>query len=56
VVPPAQLRGKAMAVVGAPGAGKTVTLLRLAYLAARGGSQGVVCRLLGHRPPPSCRP
>jgi hypothetical protein len=29
----AQLRGKAMAVVGAPGAGKTVTLLRLAYLA-----------------------
>jgi hypothetical protein len=34
VVPPAQLRGKAMAVVGAPGAGKTVTLLRLAYLAA----------------------
>jgi hypothetical protein len=37
VVPPAQLRGKAMAVVGAPGAGKTVTLLRLAYLAARAG-------------------
>jgi hypothetical protein len=33
VVPPAQLRGKAMAVVGGPGAGKTVTLLRLAYLA-----------------------
>jgi hypothetical protein len=33
VVPPAQLRGKGMAVVGAPGAGKTVTLLRLAYLA-----------------------
>ena len=33
MVPPAQLRGKAMAVVGAPGAGKTVTLLRLAYLA-----------------------
>jgi hypothetical protein len=33
VVPPTQLRGKAMAVVGAPGAGKTVTLLRLAYLA-----------------------
>jgi hypothetical protein len=26
VVPPAQLRGKAMAVVGAPGAGKTITL------------------------------
>jgi len=37
VVPPAQLRGKAMAVVGAPGAGKTVTLLRLAYLAGRAG-------------------
>jgi hypothetical protein len=37
VVPPAQLRGKAMAVVGAPGAGKTVTLLRLAFLAARAG-------------------
>jgi hypothetical protein len=37
VVPPAQLWGKAMAVVGAPGAGKTVTLLRLAYLAARAG-------------------
>jgi hypothetical protein len=34
VIPPAQLRGKAMAVVGAPGAGKTITLLRLAYLAA----------------------
>jgi hypothetical protein len=33
VIPPAQLRGKGMAVVGAPGAGKTVTLLRLAYLA-----------------------
>jgi hypothetical protein len=33
VVPPAQLRGKAMAVIGAPGAGKTVTLARLAYLA-----------------------
>jgi hypothetical protein len=33
VVPAAQLRGKGMAVVGAPGAGKTVTLLRLAYLA-----------------------
>jgi hypothetical protein len=33
VVPPPQLRGKGMAVVGAPGAGKTVTLLRLAYLA-----------------------
>jgi len=37
VVPPAQLRGKAMAVVGAPGAGKTVTLLRLAYLAGVAG-------------------
>jgi ABC-type glutathione transport system ATPase component len=37
VVPPAQLRGKAMAVVGTPGAGKTVTLLRLAYVAARQG-------------------
>jgi hypothetical protein len=33
VVPPAHLRGKAMAIVGAPGAGKTVTLTRLAYLA-----------------------
>jgi hypothetical protein len=41
VVPPAQLRGKAMAVVGAPGAGKTVTLLRLAYLA------GVLGRKVG---------
>jgi hypothetical protein len=37
VVPPVQLRGKAMAVVGAPGAGKTVTLLRLAYLAGLPG-------------------
>jgi hypothetical protein len=37
VVPPAQLRGKAMAVVGAPGAGKTITLLRLAYVAGRLG-------------------
>jgi hypothetical protein len=37
VVPPAQLRGKAMAVVGAPGAGKTLTLLRLAYVAGRLG-------------------
>jgi hypothetical protein len=33
VVPPRELRGQAMAVVGAPGKGKTVTLLRLAYLA-----------------------
>jgi hypothetical protein len=33
VIPPPHLRGKGMAVVGAPGAGKTVTLLRLAYLA-----------------------
>jgi hypothetical protein len=33
VVPPLELRGQAMAVVGAPGKGKTVTLLRLAYLA-----------------------
>jgi hypothetical protein len=33
VIPPAHLRGKGMAVVGAPGAGKTITLLRLAYLA-----------------------
>jgi hypothetical protein len=37
VVPPAHLRGKAMAVVGAPGAGKTITTLRLAYLAGRMG-------------------
>jgi Mrp family chromosome partitioning ATPase len=37
VVPPAHLRGKAMAVVGAPGAGKTVTLTRLAYVAGRMG-------------------
>jgi hypothetical protein len=37
VVPPAYLRGKAMAVVGAPGAGKTVTLQRLAYLAGVAG-------------------
>jgi len=35
VVPPAHLRGKAMAVVGAPGAGKTVTLTRLAYVAGQ---------------------
>jgi hypothetical protein len=35
VVPPIHLRGKAMALVGAPGAGKTVTLTRLAYLAGR---------------------
>jgi hypothetical protein len=33
VVPPPYLRGKAMAIVGAPGAGKTITTLRLAYLA-----------------------
>ena len=56
VVPPAQLRGKAMAVVGAPGAGKTVTLLRLAYLAGRAGSQGLLRRLQGHRPHPRRRP
>jgi hypothetical protein len=37
VVPPANLRGKAMAVVGVPGAGKTVTLSRLVYLAAQAG-------------------
>ena len=52
VVPPAQLRGKAMAVVGAPGAGKTITLLRLAYLAGRAGSQGLLRRLQRHRPHP----
>jgi Mrp family chromosome partitioning ATPase len=53
VVPPAHLRGKAMAVVGAPGAGKTVTLLRLAYLAARAGRK--VCFADGKAPtPPSC--
>jgi hypothetical protein len=33
VAPPAHLRGKAMAIIGAPGAGKTITTLRLAYLA-----------------------
>jgi hypothetical protein len=33
VAPPAHLRGKAMAIVGAPGAGKTITTLRLAYIA-----------------------
>jgi hypothetical protein len=37
VVPPVHLRGKAMAIVGAPGAGKTVTLTRLAYVAGRMG-------------------
>jgi hypothetical protein len=37
VVPPAHLRGKAMAIVGAPGAGKTITTLRLAYVAGRMG-------------------
>jgi hypothetical protein len=37
VVPPTHLRGKAMAIVGAPGAGKTITTLRLAYVAARMG-------------------
>jgi hypothetical protein len=37
VVPPPHLRGKAMAIVGAPGAGKTITTLRLAYLAGRLG-------------------
>ena len=56
VVPPAQLRGKAMAVVGAPGAGKTITLLRLAYLAGRAGSQGLLRRLQGHRPHPGPGP
>ena len=51
VVPSAQLRGKAMAVVGAPGAGKTVTLLRLALPGRSRGPQGVRCRLQGDRPP-----
>jgi hypothetical protein len=37
VVPPAHLRGKAMAIVGAPGTGKTITTLRLAYVAGRMG-------------------
>jgi hypothetical protein len=37
VVPPAHLTGKAMAIVGAPGAGKTITTLRLAYVAGRMG-------------------
>jgi hypothetical protein len=56
VVPPAHLRGKAMAVVGAPGAGKTVTLLRLAldlHPAPTGRSQQPL-QLLGTRwPAPS---
>jgi len=52
VVPPVQLRGKAMAVVGAPGAGKTITLLRLAYLAGLLGPQGLLRGLQGHRPHP----
>jgi hypothetical protein len=55
VVPPAQLRGKAMAVVGAPGAGKTVTLLRLAYLAGVLGRK--VCLPTARAPtPPSSKP
>jgi hypothetical protein len=41
VIPPVELRGKGMAIVGTTGSGKTVTLLRLAYLA---GVQGLkVC-------------
>jgi hypothetical protein len=55
VVPPAQLRGKAMAVVGAPGAGKTVTLLRLAYLAGLLGRKVCFVDCKG-TDPPWCRP
>jgi Mrp family chromosome partitioning ATPase len=51
VVPPAQLRGKAMAVVGAPGAGKTVTLLRLAYLAGVLGRKVCFADCKGTDPP-----
>jgi hypothetical protein len=55
VVPPAQLRGKGMAVVGAPGAGKTVTLLRLAYLAGVLGRKVCFVDCKG-TDPPSCPP
>jgi hypothetical protein len=50
VVPPAFLRGKAMAVVGAPGAGKTVTLCRLTYIAARQGLKVVFADCKGTDP------
>jgi KaiC/GvpD/RAD55 family RecA-like ATPase len=37
-------------VVGAPGAGKTVTLLRLAYLAARAGRKVCLAHCKGTDP------
>ena len=43
--------GKAMAVVGAPGAGKTVTLLRLAYLAGVLGRKVCFADCKGTDPP-----
>ena len=52
VVPPAQLRGKGMAVVGAPGAGKTVTLSAPRLPGRTAGPQGLLRRLQGHRPHP----
>jgi Mrp family chromosome partitioning ATPase len=55
VVPPAHLRGKAMAVVGAPGAGKTVTLLRLAYLAGVAGRKVCFADCKGTDPTPGAR-
>src|SRR4029453_930696 len=51
VVPPAHLRGKAMGIVGAPGARKTITTLRLAYLAGRLGRKVCFADCKGTDPP-----
>jgi len=49
IVPPA-LRGLGQVVIGGPGTGKTVTLVRLAYLAAKQGRQVVFLDCKGTDP------
>jgi hypothetical protein len=55
VVSPAHLRGNAMAVVGAPGVGKTITLLRLAYVAGLLGRKSALPTAKAPTPPWSPR-
>jgi hypothetical protein len=50
VVIPRALRGLGMAVVGAPGSGKTVSLVRLVYLAAQAGRKVVFADCKGTDP------
>jgi hypothetical protein len=50
VVVPADLRGLGQVVIGMPGMGKTVTLLRLVYLAAKQGRQVIFLDCKGTDP------